>query len=76
MNALIRAAADLQTECELRQWRFCFIGGLAVLRWGEPRETIAVDITLIAGFGLEGEFVAPLMRRLRPLRQRWAMNVA
>lgn len=44
MNEVIRAAADLRDVCETRRWRYCFIGGLAVLRWGEPRET--VDITL------------------------------
>lgn len=46
MNALIRAAADLQSVCEQHGWKFCFIGGLAVQRWGEPRETIDVDLTL------------------------------
>jgi hypothetical protein len=58
VNALIRAAADLQAVCEANQWRFCFIGGLAVLRWGEPRETIDVDLTLITGFGRERAFVS------------------
>ena len=50
MTALIRAAADLQAVCEARGWRYCFIGGIAVLRWGEPRETIDVDLTLLTGF--------------------------
>lgn len=66
MNALIRAAADLQAVCETRQWRFCFIGGLAVLRWGEPRETIDVDLTLITGFGHERDFVSVLTRAFQP----------
>ena len=66
MNALIRAAADLQAVCETYQWRFCFIGGLAVLRWGEPRETVDVDLTLITGFGREGEFVSVLTRAFQP----------
>ena len=61
MNALIRAAADLQAKCEAEQWRFCFIGGLAVLRWGDPRETVDVDLTLITGFGREREFAAVLL---------------
>jgi hypothetical protein len=39
---LIRAASDLQALCEAEGWRFCFIGGLAVQRWGEPRETVDV----------------------------------
>lgn len=29
MNALIRAAADLQAVCANQGWRYCFIGGLA-----------------------------------------------
>ncbi len=66
MNALIRAAADLQAVCEAQQWRFCFIGGLAVLRWGEPRETIDVDLTLITGFGREHAFVSVLLDAFQP----------
>jgi len=47
VTPLIGAAADLQAVCETHQWRYCFIGGLAVLRWGEPRETVNVDLTLL-----------------------------
>ncbi len=46
--------------------RFCFIGGLAVLRWGEPRETVDVDLTLITGFGHESEFVSVLTAAFQP----------
>ena len=66
MNAVIRAAADLQAVCDTHRWRFCFIGGLAVLRWGEPRETVDVDLTLITGFGHESEFVSVLMKTFEP----------
>jgi hypothetical protein len=34
MTPLFAAALDLQQFFEARQWRFCFIGGLAVQRWG------------------------------------------
>lgn len=61
MNALIRAAADLQAVCVRHDWRFCFIGGLAVQRWGEPRETVDVDLTLLTGFSDESRFVTVLM---------------
>ncbi len=61
MLELIRVAADLQRFCEARDWRFCFIGGLALQRWGEPRETIDVDVTLLTGFGGEEPFIAPLL---------------
>ena len=40
MIELMRVAADVQAFCEARRWRFCFIGGLALQRWGEPRETL------------------------------------
>jgi hypothetical protein len=56
-----RAAADLQRHCEDRGWRFCLIGGIALMRWGEPRETIDVDVTLLTGFGHEEEFIRALL---------------
>ena len=61
MVNLLQAAADLQQFCESHGWRFCFIGGLALLRWGEPRETVDVDATLLTGFGQEEAFVRPLL---------------
>ncbi|MBI4662575.1 MAG: nucleotidyl transferase AbiEii/AbiGii toxin family protein [Verrucomicrobia bacterium] len=63
MTEVIRAAAELQALCEAEGWRFCFIGGLALLRWGEPRETVDVDLTLLTGFGGEGPFIQTLLRR-------------
>jgi hypothetical protein len=63
VNEVIRAAAELQTVCVAERWRFCFIGGLAVQRWGEPRETVDVDLTLLTGFGGEAPFVARLLDR-------------
>lgn len=70
MNAVIAAAADLQAVCEGEGWRFCFIGGLAVLRWGEPRETVDVDLTLITGFRDEASFVSVLLGRYEPRIER------
>lgn len=63
MIELIRAAHDLQTFCETEGWRFCIIGGLAVQRWGEPRETVDVDLTLLTGFGGEEPFIRTLLRQ-------------
>jgi hypothetical protein len=68
VTALIRAAADLQAVCEARGWRYCFIGGIAVLRWGEPRETIDVDLTLLTGFTGEAAFIDELLRHFAPRR--------
>jgi hypothetical protein len=66
VNEVIRAAAELQAVCEDERWRYCFIGGVAVLRWGEPRETVDVDLTLLTGFGGEGRFVSTLLARFEP----------
>jgi hypothetical protein len=60
---LIRAASDLQALCEAEGFRFCFIGGLAVQRWGEPRETVDVDMTLLTGFGGEEPFIQTLLQQ-------------
>ncbi len=61
MNEVIRAAAELQAVCQSQSWRFCFIGGLALQRWGEPRETVNVDLTLLTGFGGEEPFIRTLL---------------
>lgn len=63
MFELLRVAAGLQDFCERRDWRFCFIGGLALQRWGEPRETADVDVTLLTGFGGEEPFISALLDR-------------
>jgi hypothetical protein len=66
MNALLAVARQLQDFCEARAWHFCFIGGIAVQRWAEPRVTDDVDLTLLTGFGDEERFVDDLLTWLRP----------
>jgi hypothetical protein len=66
VTEVIRAAAELQTVCVEQGWRFCFIGGLALQRWGEPRETVDVDFTLLTGFGDEERFARILLQRFEP----------
>jgi hypothetical protein len=61
MSTLFDAARDLQVLLETHGWGFCFIGGLAVLRWGEPRFTRDVDLTLLCPLGCEDEVSAPLL---------------
>ena len=61
MTALFEAARELQSFCESRQWLFCFIGGLAVVRWGEPRFTRDLDATLLCPFGREDDVTQPLL---------------
>ncbi len=71
MNALIRAAADLQAVCVAQRWKFCFTSGLAVQRWGEPRETVDVDLTVLTGFGDEAGFGWTWKAFSSGSRQQW-----
>lgn len=66
MNPIFAAAEEIQAFCRARDWRFCFIGGLANLRWGEPRLTRDVDLTLLTGFGSEARYVDELLGTFRP----------
>ena len=59
---VLAAAGEVQRFCQQQGWRFCFIGGIAVQRWGEPRLTQDVDLTLLTGFGNEEEFADKLLR--------------
>jgi hypothetical protein len=59
---LFRAALELQELCVRNRWPFCFIGGLALQRWGEPRYTDDVDITLFTDFGAEAQFIDVLLK--------------
>ncbi len=61
MNALFEAALEVQKFVQQKNWRFCIIGGLAVIRWGQPRVTQDVDISLLTGFGREEEYVDSLL---------------
>ena len=63
MNDLFEAARQLQEFCDSRGWRSCFIGGLAVQRWGEPRVTRDADLTVLAGFGHEERIIDPLLEK-------------
>lgn len=62
MNTLFQAGARVQRVLEQHGWQFCFIGGVANFRWGTPRLTNDLDLTLLTGFGAESEYVAPLLR--------------
>ncbi len=68
MNPLFTAAIDVERYCQSQAWRFCFIGALAVIRWGEPRLTRDVDLTLLTGFGGEERYIDALLGRFRGRR--------
>src|SRR5437762_3473382 len=62
LPGVLAAAEEVQRFCWQSQWPFCFIGGVAVQRWGEPRFTQDVDVTLLTGFGKEEAFINELLR--------------
>ena len=66
MRQLVAQAAALDRFIADRGWAGCIIGGVANLRWGEPRLTRDVDATIITGFGGEGPYIHALLEAFRP----------
>ncbi len=60
MKSLLQAANSLQDFLEERGWAFCFIGGIALQRWGQPRLTVDVDVSLFTGIGDEESYIDAL----------------
>lgn len=61
MKTLLEAGARVQQAFAARGWRFCFIGGVANYRWGTPRLTDDLDLTLLTGFGAEATYADALL---------------
>ncbi|MGH7583060.1 MAG: nucleotidyl transferase AbiEii/AbiGii toxin family protein [Gemmatimonadales bacterium] len=61
MNSLLLAGARVQRTLERHSWKFCFIGGVANFRWGTPRLTNDLDLTVLSGFGAEAEYAQALL---------------
>jgi hypothetical protein len=61
MTGVMAAAAEVQTFCQGHGWRFCFIGGIAVQRWGTPRFTQDVDLTLLTELGREAPVIDAIL---------------
>ena len=66
MTPLIEAALEIQEFCQHREWQLCIIGGLAVARWGTPRATLDVDVSLLTGLGNEPLVVDQLLSQFSP----------
>lgn len=66
MNPIFAAALEIQNFCGARGFRFCFIGGLALQRWGEPRLTQDVDLTVMSGFGREPQYADQFLTAFAP----------
>ncbi len=63
MNSILSAAQEIQDFFQSRDWPFCFIGGVAVLRWGRPRTTQDVDVSLFVEMGNEQEVVSQILQK-------------
>jgi hypothetical protein len=61
MNPLIEAGLEVQNFIQSKKWHFCFIGGLAVIRWGEIRMTQDIDLCVLSGFKNEEIFIDNLL---------------
>ena len=61
MRTLLQAGAQVQQVFDRHGWKFCFIGGVANFRWGTPRLTNDLDLTLMTGFGQEAVYTEVLV---------------
>jgi len=68
MIRLLSVAKELQDFCQEQNWRFCFIGGLALQRWGEPRVTKDADLIVLTSFLEEEDYVDALLSNFEPRR--------
>jgi hypothetical protein len=66
MRDLLIAAARVQSVLEKHRWRFCFIGGIAVQKWGQVRATIDIDLTIFTGIGNELPVIDQLLKSFIP----------
>ncbi|MCC6809091.1 MAG: hypothetical protein IT381_16810 [Deltaproteobacteria bacterium] len=62
VDDLFTAASEVEAACRAERLTHCFIGGIAVIRWGIPRVTRDLDVSVMAGFGGERAIVTALMR--------------
>jgi hypothetical protein len=69
VTALVEAARETLEWLDAAGWQACIIGGLAVQRWGQPRLTQDVDLTVLVGLGDEARFVDGALARFQPRRE-------
>jgi hypothetical protein len=68
LHPVILAACELQRALEEFGRPFCFIGGLALQRWGQPRYTSDADATVLTGWADDEAAVDFLLDRFRGRR--------
>lgn len=65
-GSVLDAALIAQEACESAGLRGCVIGGIALQRWGEPRYTADVDLSVLVEAGRETAVAQALLARLAP----------
>ena len=60
INNVLHLAVAVGKQLRQLKYTFCFIGGVAYQRWGEPRQTVDVDGTILVEFGRERELARVL----------------
>ena len=66
LGPLLEAALGAQAVCKSADVHCCVIGGLAVQRWGEPRYTADVDLSVVVEPGQESRIAHTLLAGLQP----------
>jgi hypothetical protein len=64
-HSLWQTAVELQQYLNEAKHPFCFIGGLVVQRWGQPRVTGDVDATVLCAFGDESRLATEILKNYR-----------
>ena len=67
MNAPdLDAAVEVLTALRELSHQACLIDGVALQRWGQPRLTTDVDVSVLAPFGAEDSIIKDLVGRFQP----------
>lgn len=66
MIELFEAAKHVTDFFEKKKWDYAFIGGIAVLRWGDIRTTADVDVAILTRYEDEEHFVSEILKKFIP----------
>jgi hypothetical protein len=69
VNPVFEAALEVQGALVADGADYCFIGGIAVQRWGEPRLTRDADLTIMSRFREDERRVDYLLQRFATRRE-------
>jgi hypothetical protein len=66
MNGILDAAVEVDRRLQQVGLRYCLIGGIALQRWGRPRMTLDVDVTVMTQFGQERAVIQQIVPLFQP----------